>query len=91
MKLKKIPIFLVVFGILCFLPAATLASNLANNAAVKKYKNYTPEQIRSLSDDERQKSVPIGYTLAAQRGLAIDAKLAIAMDLNTLMYPGVAN
>jgi hypothetical protein len=31
------------------------------------------------------------YTMAAQRGLAADSKLAIAMDLNTLMYPGVAN
>lgn len=91
MKLQQIPSYLAVFGILCFLPIVSFASDFANDAAVKKYKNYTPEQIRSLSDDERQKSVPIVYTWAAQRGLAIDAKLAIAMDLNTLMYLGVAN
>jgi hypothetical protein len=65
------------------------APSNADNAAMVKYKNYTPEQLASLPDKERNSSVPVGYTMAAQKGLARDGKLAIAMDLNTLMYPGV--
>ncbi len=75
------------FIFLSFLPTTSFAYD---DDAVKKYKNYTPEQIRDLSDDERQ-SLPLEYAVAAKRGLAADAKLAIAKDLNTLMYPGIAN
>ncbi|MDX2073046.1 MAG: hypothetical protein SFX19_01620 [Alphaproteobacteria bacterium] len=63
----------------------------ADDAQVKKYKDYTPEQLRDLSNEEREKSVPMMYSMAAQRGLSVDSKLAFAMDLNTLMYPGVGN
>jgi hypothetical protein len=63
----------------------------ADEAQLKKYKDYTPEQIRSLSEKERESSVPMLYTMAAQRGLAIDAKLAFTADLNTLMYPAISD
>ena len=48
-----------------------------------------PQQLKSVPDDERQKNVPLMYIFAAQKGLAPDAKLAMAMDLNVLMYAGV--
>ncbi len=63
----------------------------ADEAQLKKYKDYTPEQIRSLSEKERESSVPMLYTMAAQRGLSIDAKLAFTADLNTLMYPAISD
>ena len=68
-----------------------IAPAWADNQAVEKYKNYTPEQIRDIPDQERDKSVPMMYIMAARRGLAMDGKLAITMDLNSLMYPGVSN
>jgi hypothetical protein len=42
----------------------------ADEAQLKKYKDYTPEQIRSLSEKERESSVPMLYTMAAQRGIS---------------------
>lgn len=63
----------------------------ADDAQIKKYKDYTPEQIRGLSKGELESSVPMLYSKAAQRGLAMDAKLAFTADLNTLMYPAISD
>lgn len=81
----------------CLLASALVAlliasgSALATNPGVETYKNYTPEQIRAIPDAERQRSVPMMYIFAAQKGLAVDAHLAITMDLSMLMYPGVSD
>jgi hypothetical protein len=61
------------------------------NAAVERYRNYLPEQIKAMPDAERSANVPLMYIFAAQKGLAVDAELAIAMDLNSLMYAGIGN
>jgi len=81
----------VAFLLLVFVTALAASPLYASDTAVEKYKNYTPEQMRSLSDDERQKKVPLMYIWAAQKGLASDAKQAMAVDLNVLMYPGVGD
>ena len=65
------------------------ALSYADEAAIKKYRNYTPEQIQQLPKELLNSSVPIGYTLAARRGLSIGSDLLFAMDLNRLMYPGL--
>jgi hypothetical protein len=63
----------------------------ADEAEIKRFKNFTPEQIRDLSEDERHNSVPMLYTMAAQRGLAVGSRLAFTSDMNTLMYPAISD
>ena len=63
----------------------------ADEDAVKKYRNFTPEQIKALPESELHKSVPMMYSLAARTGLAIDSNLLFAMELNRLMYPGIGD
>jgi hypothetical protein len=41
-----------------------------NDAAVRKYRNYTPQQISRLPEKELQSAVPMLYSLAARRGLS---------------------
>lgn len=62
----------------------------AQEDAVGKYRNYTPQEISELPDEERRSSVPMMYTLAAQTALSQDSELYFAMQLNRLMYPAVA-
>lgn len=62
---------------------------LGDEAAVSKYRNYSPRQIAALPDAERQSSVPMMYLFAAQRGLAEGSELYFGMQLNALMYSGV--
>lgn len=64
---------------------------LADDASMKKYRNYTPQQIMKLSEKTRESDVPMIYTMAAQRGLSEDSELLFAMQLNLLMYPGIHN
>jgi hypothetical protein len=79
----------LVGSLLAHLMIAT--GGLASDTGVERYKNYTPEQLKAIPEVERKNSVPMMYILAAQKGLARDASIAIAMDLNLLMYPGVAD
>src|SRR5574340_994093 len=58
---------------------------------IKKYKDYTPEQIRDLPKEELENSIPMLYSRAAQMGLAMDAKLTFTADLNMLMYPAISD
>jgi len=62
---------------------------LAEEKAVQKYRNYTPQQINNIPEKERSSTVPIMYIWAAQRGLSVDSELLFGMQLNRLMYPGL--
>lgn len=62
---------------------------IADEKSVQKYRNYTPEQIRTLPEKVRQSELPMMYSHAAQRGLSIGSELLFAMELNLLMYPGI--
>lgn len=64
---------------------------LADDSAVEKYRNYTPKQLADLSKEDRSSSVPMMYSFAARSGLSKDSDLLFAMQLNTLMYPGVGD
>jgi 5-hydroxyisourate hydrolase-like protein (transthyretin family) len=85
LKTRKPILFLVTTALLF----GIIKSVFADDKTIKKYKDYTPEQIQQLSEKVRESSVPMMFLIAAQRGLASDAKLALAMDLNTLMYPAI--
>lgn len=59
--------------------------------ALEKYRNYTPEQLRGLPQEEINSEVPIMYTMAANRASALGEgeELVFGMELNGLMYPGL--
>ena len=74
----------IIFLMIIFI--ASLAS--ADDKAVQKYRNYTPQQIQKLPEKTRE-NVPMMYNFAAQKGLASDSELFFSMLLNRLMYSGV--
>ena len=63
----------------------------ADDDAVKKYRNFTPEQLKTLSEKERQSSVPTMYTMAANTAQVKGADIIFASSLNRLMYPGISD
>lgn len=81
--MKKALIFLL-FSVF----AAVLS---ADEDAMLKYKDFTPQELATLSEEERHSSVPMAYSSAAGTGLSKGSKLLFAMQLNTLMYPAIGN
>lgn len=79
------PLFLLMIG----LATAGLAN--ADDNAVKKFRNFTPQQIRALPDKVKNSELPMMYSFAAQTGLASDAALLFTMQLNKLMYGAVGD
>ena len=78
------------FTILALLFGSAVSSAVhGDDAAVRKYRDYTPEQIRQLSKEKLSSDVPMMYTMAAQRGLSLGSELMFGMELNQLMYPGL--
>lgn len=61
----------------------------ADDSAIDKYRNYTPEQISKLPEQDINSSVPMMYLFAARTGLSEGSSLFFAKQLNILMYPGV--
>lgn len=66
-------------------------TSYADDVSVKKFRNFTPEQIKEIPRIKRQKSVPIMYIWAAQEGLSPDANMVFGAKLNNLMYQGIHN
>lgn len=56
----------------------------ADDDAVKKYRNFTPEQLKALSEKERQSSVPIMYTMAANTAQVKGADISLPQALIAL-------
>ena len=67
----------------------TTLTAYADDAAVCKYRDYTPKQLSSLPEQKLRSDVPIMYTMAAQRGMSVGSDLLFGMELNQLMYPGL--
>ena len=61
----------------------------ANEEALKKFRNYTPEQISVLPEKTLYSEVPQGYSMAARTALSIGSDLLFGMQLNSLMYQGL--
>lgn len=83
MHLSKIILAMAIFSSACVA--------IADDDAVKKYRDYTPQQLADLPEKERSSSVPMMYSFAARNGLSKGADLLFAMQLNTLMYAGVSD
>jgi len=72
-----------------FLLMGLLATSaaFADEKAVQKYRNYTPQQIIEIR--ESKADIPAIYISAAERGLSPGAELLFGMELNQLMYAGI--
>lgn len=64
-------------------------SAYADDAAVRKYRDYTPQRLSGLSKEKLKSEVPMMYAMAAQRGLSVGSNLLFGVELNQLMYPGL--
>lgn len=63
----------------------------ADDDAMLKYKDFTPQELAALSKEELHSSVPMAYSLAADAGISKGSELLFSMQLNTLMYPAIDN
>lgn len=63
----------------------------ADEDAVAKYRDYLPEQLLILSEDERQSSVPMMFSGAANLATSPAGDLIMQANLNSLMYDGFAD
>ncbi len=61
----------------------------ADDEGVKKYRNYTPQQLAELTQDVRSSDVPMMYLFAMRNGIGEGSELLLGMWLNRLMYPGI--
>jgi hypothetical protein len=77
--MKKVPLFFLFFATALY----------AQQDAVQKYRNFTPQEIQSLSEKTISSEVPMMFTSAAKSGLTSNSELLFGMQLNRLMYPGV--
>ena len=64
---------------------------LADEAAVAKYSDFLPEQLLILSEEERQTSVPMMFSGAANLATSPAGDLVMQANLNSLMYDGFAD
>jgi hypothetical protein len=80
------------FAILSFLLALVFCNIAsADDATIKKYKDYLPEQIKELPEAIRKSELPIMYGQAASTGLSPWAKDVFAFQLNKLLYNGLGD
>ncbi len=63
----------------------------ADEDAVAKYRDYLPEQLLALPEDERRSSVPIMFNGAANLATSPAGELITQANLNLLMYDGFAD
>ena len=72
---------------------ALLFCNVANadDAAIKKYRDYLPEQIKELPEAVQKSELPIMYSQAASTGLSPWARDLFAFQLNKLLYNGLGD
>ena len=82
-------LFLCVVSFAIFVYSTAFA--LADDAAVNKYRNYLPNQIDALPDSIKKSELPIMYSQAAATASSPWAQDQFAMQLNILMYNGMAD
>ncbi|MCD1620637.1 hypothetical protein ACFSDD_07295 [Salipiger marinus] len=63
----------------------------ADDDAAAKYRNYLPDQLLALPEDERSSSVPMMFSGAANLATSPAGDLVMQANLNTLMYDGFAD
>lgn len=63
----------------------------AADDAVERFKNYTPQQIMSMSEKDRSNQVPMMFIGAANLAMVEAGDLILQASLNALMYNGFAD
>ncbi|UJQ93628.1 hypothetical protein [Mariluticola halotolerans] len=63
----------------------------ADDDAVAKYRDYLPEQLLALSEEERHSSVPMMFSGAANLATSPAGDFVMQANLNALMYSGFAD
>lgn len=81
--------FVTLYLCIFFAALSFTAIAAADDEAMLKYRNHTPEQIGKLLEKTRRSEVPMAYNMAAETGLSHGSELVFAMQLNTLMYAGL--
>ncbi|MEQ1520555.1 MAG: hypothetical protein ABL936_04715 [Aestuariivirga sp.] len=81
------------YSSIIFIILALLFCNVANadDAAIKKYRDYLPEQIKELPEAVQKSELPIMYGQAASTGLSPWAKDLFSLQLNKLLYNGLGD
>lgn len=74
---------------ICLVFLASLARS--EEDAVAKYRNYLPDELLELSEEERLGSVPMMFNGAASLATSPAGDLIIQANLNSLMYNGFAD
>lgn len=67
------------------------SSASADDAAMQKYQNWLPIQIRSMPPKQQDAEVPTIYIMAANTALSPLGEFSIQSSLNTLMYNGIGD
>lgn len=75
--------------LLFFIVTALTTPVRADDTAMTKYRNLSPQQVKDMPEKTRKNNLPMTYIFAAQRGLAVDSELLFGMQLNQLMYSGI--
>lgn len=71
--------------------AAAGSAASAQEDAVEKFRDYLPEQIMAMSEEERRSSVPMLYVYVAETATSPTGDLALQVYLNRLMYTGIGD
>ncbi len=74
---------------ICLILLTSIAN--ADEDAVAKYRNYLPEQLLALSEEERRSSVPMMFSGAANLATSPHGEFIMQANLNSLMYDGFAD
>lgn len=79
------------FALASIIAVLVSTSASADDAAMEKYRNWLPSQIRSMPEKQRDSEVPMTYIMAANTALSPLGDLSIQTYLNTLMYNGLGD
>ncbi|RDJ11645.1 hypothetical protein [Rhizobium grahamii] len=83
MNITKLAVFSIALG--------WFGAAQAEDAAVARYRDYLPEQIMQMPEQERKSSVPMMFIGAANSALSKNGQVFIQAALNSLMYNGLAD
>lgn len=76
-------------ALICLIILAGVARS--DEDAIAKYRDFLPEELLALSEEERQSLVPMMFSGAANLAVSPAGDLVLQANLNSLMYDGLAD
>lgn len=76
-------------ALICLILLAGVARS--DEDAIAKYRDFLPEELLALSEEERQSLVPMMFSGAANLAVSPAGDLVLQANLNSLMYDGLAD